>query len=90
MGKNLRKVSRSAWLSQKKGFIFGDQIWHYEDLNQYSMAQKIQFTLLTDFKINLQKTAIYGESFWEVLKFALLSQKNGFDFVEQVLHFKAF
>ena len=41
------------------------------------MTQKIQFTLLNDFKTNLQKIAIYGESFWELLKFASLSQKNG-------------
>ena len=50
---SISKVSKSASLSQKKGFAFVDQIWHYKDLNQYPMAQKIRFTLFIDFKTNL-------------------------------------
>ena len=41
-----------ASLSQEDGFVFVDQIWHYKDWNQYSMAQKIQFRLFTEFKTN--------------------------------------
>ena len=48
--KNLCKVSKPASPSQNIGFTFLDQIWHYKDLNQYSTAQKIWFTLHTDFK----------------------------------------
>ena len=48
--KNLCKVSKPASPSQNTGFTFVDQIWHYKDLNQYSTAQKIWFTLHTDFK----------------------------------------
>ena len=56
---SLRKVSKPISLSRKHGFVCVDQIWNYNNLKQYSMTQKIQFTLSTDFKINLQKTLIY-------------------------------
>ena len=42
------------------------------------MAQKIHFRFSRDFKRNLWKTPKYEESFGEVSRFALLSQKNGF------------
>ena len=51
------------------------------------MAQKIRFRFSRDFKRNLWKTPKYEESFGEVSRFALLSQKNGFVFVDQLLHF---
>ena len=53
------------------------------------MAQKIHFRFSRDFKRNLWKTPKYEESFGEVSRFALLSQKNGFVFVDQLLHFWA-
>ena len=81
---NLRKVSKPASLSQKNGLVFVELIWHYKDLNQYSMVQKIRFTLFPDFKTNLQENTIYRKSFREVY------QKNSFVFVQQILHFKAF
>ena len=37
----------------EKWFYILDQIWHYELLNQYSMAHKIRFRPLTDLEINL-------------------------------------
>ena len=40
-GERFLTVSRLVSLSQKNGFLFVDQIWHYEALNQYSMAQNI-------------------------------------------------
>ena len=40
-------------VSQKNGFEFVEQIWHYKALNQYSIAKKISFMLLADFKTNL-------------------------------------
>ena len=51
------------------------------------MAQKIRFRFSRDFKRNLWKIVKYEESFWEFSRFALLSQKNGFVFVDQLLHF---
>ena len=47
-----------ALLSQKNGFVFVNQIWHFKASNQHSLAQKIRFRLLTDFKTNLQETQI--------------------------------
>ena len=84
---SFREVSRFASLFQKNDFVFVHQIWHYKALNQYSMAHKIRFKLFIDFKANLQEAPIYGESFREVSRFASLFQKNGFVFVEQILHF---
>ena len=42
----------SASLSQKNDFVFANQILHFIALNQYSVAQKNRFSLLTDFKTN--------------------------------------
>ena len=53
-------------ISQKNGFVFVNQIWHYKALNQYFMAQKVGFWLLMNFRTNLQKTSIQQESFWRV------------------------
>ena len=54
------KMERNSLQSYKvslafpvKCFLFVDQIWHYKELNQYSMVQKIRFMLLTDFQTNL-------------------------------------
>ena len=68
------RVPRFASFPQKNGFVFFEQIWHYKALNQYSMAQRIRFRLLTDFKTNLQETPIQGESFWKVSTFSSLYQ----------------
>ena len=65
-------------------------ICQFPALNQFSMAQKIPLRFSRDFKTNLWKTAIYEESFWEISRSALLSQENGFAFVDQLLHFLAF
>ena len=64
-------------------------ICQFPALNQCSMAQKIRFRFSRDFKRNLWKIVKYEESFWEFSRFALLSQKNGFVFVDQLLHFWA-
>ena len=77
-----------ALLSRKNGFVFDNQIWYYKALNQYSVAEKIRFRLLRDFKTILQKTQKQGETFWRVSKFAFFSQKHGFVFVNQIFHFK--
>ena len=45
MKETIWKVSKSAHFPRKNGFVFVDQIRHYKDLNKYSMAQKIWFTL---------------------------------------------
>ena len=82
---SFREVLTFVSFSEKNGFVFVDQIWHSKGLNQYSMTQKIRFTIFTDFKTNLQKTLIYPESFLEDSTFASLSQKNGFVFIEQIL-----
>ena len=47
------RVSMLASFSHKNGFVFIEQIWHNKALNQYSIAQKTGFMLLTDFKTNL-------------------------------------
>ena len=62
------------------------QIWHFKALNQYSIAHKIQFRLLKDFKTNYSKLK-YKEKLSE--EFPSFSQKNGFVFVNQFWHFKA-
>ena len=76
--------------SQKNGFVFVGQIRHYKDLKQYSIAQKIRFRFFPDFKTNLQEATKYRKTFQEVSTFALLSQKDGFLFVQHILHSKAF
>ena len=48
-----RGDSRFASLSQRNGFVFVGQIWNYEPLNQYWLARKIQFRILTEFKTDL-------------------------------------
>ena len=37
------RVARFPSLSQKNGFVFADQIWHYEALNQYSTTGRFHF-----------------------------------------------
>ena len=49
----------------KKWFAFVNQIWHFKALNQYSMAQKIWFGLLTDFKTSLRKLKYRDKVFEE-------------------------
>ena len=39
----------------KNGFVLVNPIWHFEALNQYSIAQKMRLTLLTNFKTNLDE-----------------------------------
>ena len=55
------RVSTFAQLSQKNGFVFVNQIWHFKVLNHYFQAHQSQFGLMTDFKTNLQETQIQGE-----------------------------
>ena len=142
-GESIWKVSKFASLFQKNGFAFVDQIWHYNALNQYSMAQKIvlrlgrlhdnfigifkmgrssseslkvclifpgkcfvfmekiwyfqalyqysivqviRFTLSQEFKTSLQETPIRGKCFQKNSRFTWFSQKNGFLFVDQIIH----
>ena len=47
------KVSSYASFFHKNCFVFINQIWHYEALNQYAMAQKFWWRIL---------------SFWQTLK----------------------
>ena len=60
---SFQKVSMFASLSQKNGFVFAKQSWHFKALTQYSVAKKIRFSLLKNFQTNLQETQIQGESF---------------------------
>ena len=76
-------------LSQKNGFVFVNQIWHFKALNQYFQLYKMQFRLLPGFKRNLWETRIQQESFGRDSMFAWVSQKNGFVLVNQIWHFKA-
>ena len=88
-GEGFGRVSTFASLSQKNGFVFVNQIWHFKALNHYFQPYKIRFRLLTGFKTNLQETQIQREGFGRVSTFASLSQKNSFVFVNQIWHFKA-
>ena len=88
-GEGFGRVSTFASLSQKNGFVFVNQIWHFKALNYYFQPYKIRFRLLTGFKTILQETQIQGERFGRVSTFASLSQKNGFVLVNQFSHFKA-
>ena len=45
-----------ASLSQKNGFVFVNQIWHYKVLNQYPISHKTRYRPLTDFKATLSET----------------------------------
>ena len=83
------RVSRLDSISQKNGFVFADQYQHCKALNQFSITEKIQFRLLTDFKTNLQEALMKPESFCRYPRFVSLSQKNGFVFVNQIWHYKA-
>ena len=56
MGRNFLKSSRWVSLSQKNGFVFVDQIWHYKAMYQYSITQKIRCRLL-----------IFTLTVWELL-----------------------
>ena len=85
-GGSFWRVQRFPSIFQKIGFVFIGQICHYKALNQYSVAQMIPFRLLVDFKTNLQENSIYCESFRRVLRFASLSKKNTFVFVNQIQH----
>ena len=78
-----------ASLSQKNGFVFVSQSWHFKAWNQYSLAKKIQFRLLTDFKKNLKEFKIQEEAFWRVSTLPSRSHKLAFVFVNQIQHFKA-
>ena len=82
------EIFKVASFSQKNDFVFFGQIWHCKALNQYSMALRIGFRLLTNLKTSLYEKLIYGESFWGVLSFASLSQKTCFLFVDQIWHYK--
>ena len=88
-GEGFGRVSTFVSLSQKNGFVFVNQFSHFKALNHYFQPYKIRFRLLTGFKTILQETQIQGEGFGRVSTFASLSQKNGFVFVNQFLHFKA-
>ena len=57
--------------------------------NKRSIAQKIQFRFLADFSTSLYETPVCREIFWKVLRIVLLSQKDGFVFVEQIQHIEA-
>ena len=50
---NFWRVQRFALFSQKNVFVFVNQISHSKVLNQYSMAKKVRFRLLTHFKTSL-------------------------------------
>ena len=82
-------VSRCALLSEKNGFVFVNQFWHFKSLSHYFQLYKIRFRLLTGWKTILQETQIQRERFGRVSTFASLSQKNRFVFTEQFSHFKA-
>ena len=88
-GEGFGRVSTFASLSQKNGFVFVNQIWHFKALSHYFQPYKIRFRLLKVFKTILQETQIQGEGFGRVSTFASFSQKNGFVFANQFWDFKA-
>ena len=88
-GEGFGRVPTLALLSQKNGFLFVNQFLHFKALNHSFQPQKIRLRLLTGFKTILQETQIQGKSYGRVSKFALLSHKNYFVFVNQFSHFKA-
>ena len=87
-GAGFERVSTFASVSQKNGFVFVNQFWHFKSLSHYFQRYKIRFRLLTGFKTISQETQIQG-GFPRVSTFASFSQKNGFVFVNQILHFQA-
>ena len=58
MERNFLESFKACLAFQKNGFVFVEQIQHFEALYQYSITQKIRITLLADFKTSLQKTPI--------------------------------
>ena len=83
------RIWRDASLSQQNDFVFVDQILHSKALDQYTITEKIWFRVLEDFKTNLLKTQISGESFWRVSSFASFFQKTDFVLFDQNWHSKA-
>ena len=49
------------------------------------MTRKIRLRLSRDFKTNLYKIPIWGQSFWTVWNFASFSQEYDFVFMDQIL-----
>ena len=58
MERNFLESFKACFAFQKNGFVFVEQIQHFEALYQYSITQKIRIMLLADFKTSLQKTPI--------------------------------
>ena len=52
-GENFCRVWKFVSISQKSGFAFVDQTWHYKTLNNCSITQKFRFRFFTDFKVIL-------------------------------------
>ena len=88
-GESFGRVLTFASFSQKNGFVFVNQIFHFKALSHYFQPYQIRLRLLICFKTILQETQIQGESFGRFSTFASLSEKNPFVFVNQFLHFKA-
>ena len=51
LGENFWRVQSFFLLSQQNEFVFVNQIWYCKALTQYSIAQKIGFRLLRDFRL---------------------------------------
>ena len=74
-----------ALFPRENGYVFIEKIWYFQALWHYSIVQKIQFILLEEFTTNLEETPIWGK----IVKVAPCFQKNGFPFVDQIIHFWA-
>ena len=83
------RIWSGASLPQQNDLVFVNQILHSKALDQYSITEKIWFRVLEDFKTNLLKTQISGESFWRVSSFASFFQKTDFVLFDQNLPSKA-
>ena len=61
-------------------WIFDSSTFNIHNIWNNKIHSQLRF--LTDSKSSLLVTPIKGERFWRVSRFASLSQKNGFVFVE--------
>ena len=59
------KGSWFALLYQEIAFVFANKMWYFVALYHYSVTQMIRFRLLTNFKIRLQVTSVWGETFFK-------------------------
>ena len=80
------KSSWFALLCQEIGFVFANKMWHFLALYHFSVTQMNRFSLLTNFKIHLQVTSVWGETFSKDSRYVSLSQKISFVLFHKIWH----